>query len=46
MSRSTTAAATPSVMDQVSDPKSTDERWMERIALKDALKRLNPPGAP
>ena len=30
------------VMDQVSDPKSTDERWTERIALKDALKRLNP----
>ena len=29
-------------MDQVSDPKSTDERWTERIALKDALKRLNP----
>ena len=30
------------VMDQVSDPKSTDERWTERIALKDALKRLDP----
>ena len=30
------------VMDQVSDPKSTDERWTARIALKDALKRLNP----
>ena len=30
------------VMDQVSDTKNTDERWTERIALKDALKRLDP----
>ena len=29
------------VMDQVSDTKNTDERWTERIALKDALKRLD-----
>ena len=25
------------VMDQVKDPKNTDERWMERIALRDAI---------
>ena len=30
------------VMDQVSDTKNTDERWTERIALKDALKQLTP----
>ena len=30
------------VMDQVSDTKNTDEHWTERIALKDALKRLDP----
>ena len=30
------------VMDQVSDTKNTDERWTERIALKDAMKRLDP----
>lgn len=28
------------VMDQVHDVKNTDERWMERIALKDAIKKL------
>jgi RNA polymerase sporulation-specific sigma factor len=28
------------VMDQVKDTKNTDERWLERIALKDALDRL------
>ena len=32
------------VMDQVSDTKNTDERWTERIALKDALKQLDAPG--
>ena len=30
------------VMDQVSDTKNTDERWTERIALKDAIKLLDP----
>jgi RNA polymerase sporulation-specific sigma factor len=28
------------VMDQVRDSKNTDERWLERIALKEALSRL------
>lgn len=28
------------VMDQVRDTKNTDEQWMERIALRDALGRL------
>ena len=30
------------VMDQVRDTKNTDEDWTDRIALKEALKRLNP----
>ena len=30
------------VMDQVSDTKNTDERWTGRIALKDAMKLLDP----
>lgn len=30
------------VMDQVRDTKNTDERWTERIALKDAMKLLDP----
>lgn len=29
------------VMDQVSDDKNTDENWLEEIALKEALKKLN-----
>ena len=29
------------VMDQVSDTKNTDEHWTDRIALKDALERLD-----
>ena len=29
------------VMDQVHDTKNTDERWMERIALKDAIAKLD-----
>ncbi len=29
------------VMDQVSDGKNSDERWTERIALKDAITHLN-----
>jgi len=28
------------VMDQVRDTKNTDEKWMEQIALKDAMSRL------
>ena len=32
---------TLTVMDQVRDTKNTDEAWTDRIALKDALKRLN-----
>lgn len=30
------------VMDQVSDTQDTDESWTNRIALKEALKRLDP----
>lgn len=29
------------VMDQISDGKNTDEKWAERIALKDAMKFLD-----
>ncbi len=29
------------VMDQIRDPKSSDEIWTDRIALKEALKRLD-----
>ena len=29
------------VMDQVSDEKNNDDNWLEDIALRDALKRLN-----
>lgn len=28
------------VMDQVRDPKNTDEQWMEQISLKEAIKKL------
>jgi len=28
------------VMDQVKDPKNTDERWLEHIALRDAMEKL------
>jgi RNA polymerase sporulation-specific sigma factor len=28
-------------MDQISDKKSREEKWVEDIALSDALKRLN-----
>ena len=28
------------VMDQISDPKSSDERWLEEMALRDALSAL------
>lgn len=30
------------VMDQVRDTKNTDEKWLDHIALKDALSRLSP----
>lgn len=30
------------VMDQVSDTKNTDERWIENLALSEALKKLTP----
>ena len=30
------------VMDQIGDTKNTDEHWTERIALKDAMKLLDP----
>ena len=30
------------VMDQVSDTRNTDENWTDRIALKEALNRLDP----
>ena len=29
------------VMDQVKDAKNTDESWLEHIALKEAMERLN-----
>ncbi len=31
-----------SIMDQVSDTRDTDEHWLEKIALNDAMKRLEP----
>ncbi len=30
------------VMDQIGDPRSTDEHWLEQIALADAMRRLSP----
>ena len=30
------------VIDQVSDDKNTDERWLEKISLKEAMKKLGP----
>ena len=29
------------VMDQISDDKNTDESWLEEIAIKEAMKKLN-----
>lgn len=29
------------VMDQISDDKNTDEQWLEEIAIKEAMKKLN-----
>ena len=28
-------------MDQIGDPRSTDEQWLEQIALADAMRRLS-----
>ena len=33
---------TVTVMDQVRDTKNTDEDWLERIALKEAMAQLSP----
>jgi len=30
------------VMDQIGDPRNTDEHWLEQIALEDAMRRLTP----
>lgn len=30
------------VMDQIGDPRNTDEHWLEQIALADAMRRLTP----
>ena len=30
------------VMDQLGDPRSTDEHWLEQIALEEAMRRLTP----
>ena len=30
------------VMDQLGDPRSSDEHWLEQIALSDAIRRLTP----
>lgn len=30
------------VMDQIGDPRNTDEHWLEQIALSDAMRRLTP----
>ena len=30
------------VMDQISDERSTDEQWLEQIALQEAIRRLTP----
>ena len=30
------------VMDQVRDDRNTDESWLDRIALKEAISRLDP----
>ena len=29
------------IMDQIGDPRSTDEHWIEQIALEEAMRRLN-----
>ena len=36
------AGESATVMDQIGDPRSNDEHWLEQIALADAVKRLTP----
>ena len=36
------AGESATVMDQIGDPRSSDEHWLEQIALADAVKRLTP----
>ena len=36
------AGESATVMDQIGDPRNTDEHWLEQIALADAMKRLTP----
>ncbi len=36
------AGESVTVMDQISDPRSSDEHWLEQIALADAMGRLSP----
>ena len=35
------AGESATVMDQIGDPRSTDEQWLEQIALADAMRRLS-----
>jgi len=35
------AGESATVMDQISDPRSTDEHWLEQIALEEAMRRLS-----
>ena len=35
------AGENTTVMDQIGDPRSTDEHWLEQIALEEAMRRLN-----
>ena len=36
------AGESATVMDQIGDPRNTDEHWLEQIALSDAIRRLTP----
>ncbi len=36
------AGESATVMDQIGDPRNTDEHWLEQIALADAVRRLTP----
>lgn len=35
------AGESATVMDQIGDPRNTDEHWIEQIALEEAMRRLN-----
>ena len=35
------AGESATVMDQIGDPRSTDEQWLEQIALEEAVRRLS-----